>query len=94
MDLGRALALAGRPQEALEVAAELDRLAATSFVSPFHRAMIALGLEDRSRALDLLAEALDQRSWYSTWLPIAPELDALRGEPRFRELEARLAGGG
>lgn len=94
MDLGRALALAGRPQEALEVAAELDRLAATSFVSPFHRAMIALGLEDRSRALDLLAEALDQRSWYSTWLPIAPELDPLRGEPRFRELEARLAGGG
>ncbi len=91
MDLGRALGLMGQIEEARAVEADLEALAQSIYVSPFQRAMIALGLGERQRALELLAEAVDQRSWYAVWLPSAPELDGLRDEPAFEALASRVA---
>jgi hypothetical protein len=74
------------------VLADLDALALESYVSPFQRAMILIGLREPQAALDELERAAESRSWYMTWLPSAPDLDALRSEPRFQALLARYQG--
>jgi TolB-like protein/predicted Zn-dependent protease/tRNA A-37 threonylcarbamoyl transferase component Bud32 len=87
--LGAAYAAAGRPADAHAALDRLDELAATSYVSPYHRAIVHVLLGERKRALALLAEAYDLKDAWLVWLGVEPQLDPLRLEPEFAELLAK-----
>jgi tetratricopeptide (TPR) repeat protein len=91
MDLGRAYGASGKRADALRVLKTLqERKTNGGYVSPFQVAMVYIGLGDKARAIDELEKAYEARSWYMSWLRVAPELDPLRGEPRFAELLRRM----
>jgi serine/threonine-protein kinase len=90
MDLGRAYGASGKRAEAEKILMTLKQRETTGYVSPFQTAMVHIGLNDKTKALDALEEAYEARSWYMSWLKTAPELDPLRSEPRFAELLKRM----
>jgi len=70
---------------------QLARLGVDDYVSPADRALVAVELGERDRALTLLEESYAEKSgWVLPFLGVYPELDPLRGEPRFQALVARL----
>jgi len=79
------LAAAGRRAEARAIREEVERAARSSYVPSFALVLARLGDGDRSGALDALDELFagrENRLGFTT----LPLLDALREEPRFREL--------
>jgi DNA-binding winged helix-turn-helix (wHTH) protein/TolB-like protein/Flp pilus assembly protein TadD len=89
MDLGRAYARAGRVSDARAVLERFDEIAKVKPVAPFQRAMVHIGLGEPAEAFRLLNEAVDQRSWYVSWLKMDPMLDPLRDDARYGVLLAR-----
>jgi serine/threonine-protein kinase len=87
---GYIYAVTGRRAEAQEMLASLgeslDDPQRAFDVSPFHAAVIHVGLGDRERALDLLCELRTERSWHAGLLKVEPMLDPLRASPRFQTL--------
>jgi TolB-like protein/Tfp pilus assembly protein PilF len=91
MDLGRAYGKAGQRAEAERILSELKaRPQQGQYLSPFHLAMVYLGLGDKERALAELEQAHEARSWYMTWLKTAPEFDPVRSEVRFIAIANRI----
>lgn len=84
--LAHVYACAGEPSEAARILGELENLSHRRYVSPYWLALVYTGMGDGGRALDLLMRAHDERDVWLTWLGVEPRFDALRGEPRFREL--------
>jgi len=56
--------------------------------------LVYAGLGDRARALELLDRAYAERDVWLTWIGVEPRFDALRREPRFRELLRGIGLGG
>jgi hypothetical protein len=90
MDLGRAYGLSGQRAEAERVLNELKSRTKTGYVSPFQIAMVYVGLGDKDQAFNALEQAYEARSWYMTWVKVAPEFDSLRSDPRFAALVRRV----
>ena len=63
-------------------------------VSPFHVAVIHVGLGEKDRAIDLLWEAHRSRTWHVRLLKVEPLFDPLRSEPRFQALLEEVGLGG
>ena len=84
--LGANYAAAGRNVEARAALDRLDEMAKTSYVSPYHRALIHINLGKRDKALALLQEAYDIKDGWLAWLGVEPQLDPLRDTPEFAEL--------
>lgn len=89
-DLGYAYAKAGRVADARRMLRHLNELAKTSYVSPYNMAVIHIGLGDRDAAFDALDAAYAARSRSLAWLNVAHEFDAVRNDPRFRDLTQRI----
>jgi serine/threonine-protein kinase len=88
--LGATLAEAGREDEALELAGELDAKPGESYVAPVAYAMLFSGLRDKDRTFDALRRALAARDGLVRYLKVFPIFDPVRDEPEFRELLERL----
>lgn len=91
---GHALARAGRVREARE---QLQRLRAASSASPAAAhaiALIAAGLGDHDLAFASLERALAGRTDRMAFLRVEPMLDALREDPRFVGVVARVVAAG
>ncbi len=88
--LGWILAQAGKRDETRQLLAELERRAASAYVSPVAFALLHLGLGDHARALDWAERAYAERRGWLAYLRVNPLLDALRPEPRFQALEQKL----
>jgi hypothetical protein len=56
--------------------------------------VIHAALDERDLALDLLTRAVDERTWLSSLLKVAPTFDPLRADPRFQALVVRVGLGG
>ncbi len=89
--LGRAYALAGRHEDARMILDELSELGKEMPVSSFDVCLIHLALGDLERAIEWLQRAYEERSDHLPYLRVNPRLDALRGDPRYRQLVARMA---
>ncbi len=89
-ELGYAYAKAGRREDALRVMDELLRSPGERRVSPFHFALIHIGLGENDRAIDLLEKAYEERVERMVWLRADPRFDPLRLDPRFNDLLARM----
>jgi tetratricopeptide (TPR) repeat protein len=83
-------ARAGRLDDARATLEEVQALAQKQFVSPYGIASYYAVIGDNDRALDWLERAYSERDGTLVWLKVHPRLDGLRGEPRFRDLLARM----
>jgi adenylate cyclase len=87
---GWAMAKGGRKAEARRELKTLEKLGKRNFIPPLHRAMIQVGLGEKSGALDALEEALGERDVRLTFLLVEPRWDPLRGDARFEKIVANL----
>jgi hypothetical protein len=78
---------------ALEARAQLDGLGSlgSGQTLPFHEAIVHITLGEHDRAVELLEQDVDRRTWFSRMIAVAPVLDPLRGHPGFQELLRRVA---
>jgi serine/threonine protein kinase/tetratricopeptide (TPR) repeat protein len=83
-------ARAGRQDDARATMKAVEALAQKQFVSPYGIASYYAVTADNGRALDWLERAYAERDGTMVWLKVHPRLDGLRGEPRFRDLLARM----
>jgi serine/threonine-protein kinase len=90
---GALLAHIGRTDEARDAIDALRRIPPGHHAQPFHEAGIRLGLGEFDRAIELLEEDADRRSWFSRLFGVLPALDPVRDHPRFQALLARVRGG-
>jgi tetratricopeptide (TPR) repeat protein len=81
---------AGRRDEAHAMLGELVERAGREFVSPYGIASFYAVAGENERALDWLEQAYAARDGALGLIKVHPRLDGLRGEPRFRDLLARM----
>ena len=89
---GYIYAVTHRHDEARRVLGKLQQLARDRNISPWHAAIVHLGLGEHDRALDLIEQAYRARDWQVRMLPVEPLLDDLRSYPRYRELADKVRG--
>jgi TolB-like protein/Tfp pilus assembly protein PilF/tRNA A-37 threonylcarbamoyl transferase component Bud32 len=89
--LAASYARSGQTEKARAI---LERLEAEKarYVSPFCLAVARLHLGEREKALELLERSVDDRDVWFGWIPVEPQLDALRDDRRFIALMRRVAG--
>ena len=87
---GHALAVSGDAAGARKVLADLQHLAQSRYVSSLYVAAIQLGLGEKSKALDGLERAYNERNDYLAYLGVDPIADPLRSEPRFTQLLRKI----
>ncbi|MES2176939.1 MAG: tetratricopeptide repeat protein [Gemmatimonadota bacterium] len=88
--LGRALALAGREEEAIAERTALEQRAADRYVSPLEFGWIELGLGNVDVAFRWLTEAFDERAFDLIAAHVDPRFDVIRNDERFVALASRL----
>jgi hypothetical protein len=80
----------GRVEQALEWSRRSVELRPDDVSAVVNAACLAVNLGRKAEALDLL-ERVFARGWGKRdWIEHDPDYDALRGEPRFQEMLARL----
>jgi TolB-like protein/Flp pilus assembly protein TadD len=88
--LGYTLARAGGTGDATSELERLRAMGTSRYVSPALLALVHLGLGQREAALDQLEQATAVRATELVWLRVRWQYDALRGEPRFEFIVARV----
>ena len=88
--LGYTLGIAGRIDEASQVASELEALSKNTYVSPFHIATVYAGLNDPDRMYEWLERSYDVRARSLAWLHVMREMQAYHDDDRFRNLLDRI----
>jgi len=84
--LGHAYAASNQQSHAVEVLNEMHLLSEERYVSPFHFALVYVGLGENDRALEWLEKAYQNRSAWLVFFSAHPYLDSVRTEPRFHDL--------
>jgi DNA-binding winged helix-turn-helix (wHTH) protein/TolB-like protein/Flp pilus assembly protein TadD len=85
-----ALAKAGKPQEAEAILGKLLERSRERFVPPTHIALVYHGLDDNENAFEWLEKGMEVRDPKMTFLKVDRKWNALRDDPRFREILRRL----
>ena len=88
--LGLWLARSGNRDEALKLLGDLKKEQARNYVQSYAFALIYIGLGDKEEALNYLEKHMVSRAETANTYATAPELDALRHEPRFQEMLKRM----
>lgn len=88
--LGHALGLAGEYDLAKQMADYYEEAAKTAYLPQMQRAFIHIGLGEHDKAIDLLEEAYEQKSWFLIFMGVEPWLDPLREMERFKKLRDRM----
>ena len=88
--VGFAYGVAGRRTESLAIQDRLETRMKTNYVTPLALSVVALGLGDKPRALDLLERAAREHAFLLIFLVTDPVWDGLRGEPRFEAVVRRI----
>jgi eukaryotic-like serine/threonine-protein kinase len=85
-DVARIHALSGHRAEAEEEVAALISPSNKNYVSKYSVARVYAGLGDKSRALEWLEKAFEDKSFFFDFVQTDPQMDGLRSEPRFQAL--------
>lgn len=92
-ELAWAHAMAGGHRTSRRMLAHLDRLRATSYVSPDSLALIYAGLGADDEAVAWLQRAFTVRTGTLAHLPVDPVWDRLRGDSRVRAMVETIRAG-
>jgi tetratricopeptide (TPR) repeat protein len=84
--LGAGLATCGQEERARRILRDLEELARTSFISPYHLAYVHTSLGEHDRAIDLLADAKRTRTGPTFGIGGSFLFAPLRAHPRFQAL--------
>src|SRR6266513_4569707 len=87
--LARTFAVSGRITEARNLLEQLQQ-SKRQYVAPFYVAVVYSGLGENKRALDWLEKPMPTTPTLSSFLKVDPQLDTLRSNPRFHELQRKL----
>lgn len=87
---GYVFAKMGRLEAAREVIRTLDAQSRERYVPPYATALVYAGLEDHPAMFAALDRAYAARDVHLIYLPVAPMWDAVRTDPRFVDLLARI----
>jgi serine/threonine-protein kinase len=88
--LGLWLAKSGKRDEALKLLNELKKEAGHGYVQNYNFALIYIGLGNKEEALNYLEKHVSAHAETASQYAVAPELDELRSEPRFKEMLKRM----
>jgi serine/threonine protein kinase/tetratricopeptide (TPR) repeat protein len=88
--LGHGYAMSGRRADALKIVSELQERSKREFVPSYSLATVYLGLGRKDEALQYLAKAYDEGSYYMIHLKVEPLLDSVRHDPRFADVVRRV----
>jgi TolB-like protein/DNA-binding winged helix-turn-helix (wHTH) protein/Tfp pilus assembly protein PilF len=88
--LARTYAVSGKTTEARNLLDQLMQQAKKQYVSPFYVAVVYAGLGENDKAMDWLEKAYRDHSNAIVFLKVDPQLDTLRSNPRFHELQRKL----
>jgi TolB-like protein/DNA-binding winged helix-turn-helix (wHTH) protein len=89
--LAYGLANSGDRARALSIQRELEAEGRERYVSPYHFALIAVGLGDTDQMMVWLQRAYDDRSGWMVFLPVEPEFERVRNLPAFKALLDRVS---
>jgi serine/threonine protein kinase/Flp pilus assembly protein TadD len=84
------LAKSGQREEAAKLLDELKRESPRSYVTSYALALAYIGLNDKEEALAWLEKEVEERGYWAGVYAVAPELDELRADPRFKNMLKRL----
>jgi TolB-like protein/DNA-binding winged helix-turn-helix (wHTH) protein len=84
------LAKAGNRDRAMTIQRELENESRERYQSPYHQALIALGLGDQPAMMRALERVFADRSGWMVFLPVEPEFASVRATPEFQRLLARV----
>ena len=85
-DLGNVFGVWGKTDEAKKILLELQNSSRQGHVSPYHLAIVYMGLGERELALSSLRKAVDERSPGVVHLKVSPFFQELQTDPRFQDL--------
>ena len=88
--LARALALAGKKEDARRLLKELIASDATPHASLYYVALAYAALGERDKAFDSLNRALAEQDKWLGWMKVDPRLDFVRSDPLFQDLLRRM----
>jgi TolB-like protein/DNA-binding winged helix-turn-helix (wHTH) protein/Flp pilus assembly protein TadD len=88
--VGVAYAQAGRKSEAGRILADLHKLSAEHYVSPYGIAQIYAALDEEKQTFRWLNAACDDHAVWMTYLGVDPVFDRFRSNPRFQDLLHRV----
>ena len=88
--LGVAYALSNNRDAANNVLAELEQLSRKRYVSPYDKALVCAGLDEKEKALEYLQKSYEEHSQKLVMLQVEPILDPLRDDSRFQDLLLRM----
>jgi len=80
---GYTLAVSGKREVALEIAAELEEREKTQYVPPIFNALIYTALGEIDTAFRWVDKAFEKRDFWTVWLPVDPRFDALKSDARY-----------
>ena len=92
--LAYGLAASGNRDRAIVIQREIENESRERYQSPYHEALIAVGLGDREAMLRALERAFADRSGWMVFLPVQPEFAGVRATPEFQRLLARVTAQG
>ena len=88
--LGYAYARAGRKKEAIKIIDELKEQSKHLYVPAYSYAVVYAGLGDKDKAFAYLEKEYSEGAYYLCLYKVDPEIDNLRGDPRFAALLRRM----
>ena len=88
--MGHAYGQAGMRSEALKTLQELKEISTRRFVSSYFIGLVYVGLGEKVEAFRFLETACAERYLWLVYLNVDPAFDALRSDPRFRDLLRRV----
>jgi tetratricopeptide (TPR) repeat protein len=84
------LARNGRQSEARKILEDLDRRRETEYVDAYYMTLLLEALGEREEAFKELERAVEENSATLYILDVDPQMDSLRGDPRFTALRNKL----
>ncbi len=88
--IGHVRGKSGERAKACDIFQELQELAKTTYVPLWYSAIIYDGLGERELAIEALERAYENRETLLVFLRTCPQLDSLRDDPRFQDIERRV----
>jgi serine/threonine-protein kinase len=88
--LALSLAKSGQRGDAIKLGDQLKLESPHRYVPSYCFALIHLALGERDEAFQWLEKDIDERSSWPVVYAVVPELDELRGDPRFKDMLKRL----